>query len=90
MGVRRDGLAVGAAVACRAMNLDPELDQRLARIEAHLVHVERMNEELNGVVIEQARVIAKLQTQLRRVGESLENAERDRIQATNPKPPHYQ
>ncbi len=72
------------------MNLDPELDQRLARIEAHLVHVERMNEELNGVVIEQGRVIAKLQTQLRRVGESLENAERDRIQATNPKPPHYQ
>ena len=72
------------------MKTDPESEQRLARIEGHLAHLERHVEELNGVVIEQGRLIGKLQALLRRVGESVEDAERERIQSTNPKPPHYQ
>ena len=71
-------------------NDDDSIEARLARIEAHLAHVERLHDELNGVVVEQARQITKLQAQLRRVAESVDSAERDRIQATNSKPPHYQ
>lgn len=74
----------------RRVSADSDLEQRLARLEAHLAHVERVNEELNGVVVEQGRLLTRMQTQLRRIGESLESAERDRILSTNPKPPHYQ
>lgn len=65
-----------------------ELEQRLAHLEAHLSHVERQNEQLNAVVIEQGRALAKLQTLVRRLSESVETAELDRIKSTNPKPPH--
>jgi len=67
-----------------------DLPRRLERIEAHLAHVERLHDELNEVVIEQARLLKKLQTQLRRVSNAVETAEMERIRATNPKPPHYQ
>lgn len=67
-----------------------DLEQRLARIEAHLAHVERQNDGLNEVVIEQGKLLQKLQTQVRRLSTSAETAELDRIKSTNPKPPHYQ
>lgn len=66
----------------------PELEQRFARLEAHLAHVERQNEELNTVVVEQGRQLARLLAQLRRLSETVESTELDRIRATNPKPPH--
>jgi uncharacterized coiled-coil protein SlyX len=67
-----------------------ELQRRLERIEAHLAHVERLHDELNEVVVEQSKLIKKLQTQVRRMSDSVETAELERIRATNPKPPHYQ
>jgi uncharacterized coiled-coil protein SlyX len=66
------------------------LNRRLERIEAHLAHVERLHDDLNEVVVEQAGLLKKLQTQLRRVSNTVETAELERIRATNPKPPHYQ
>lgn len=66
-----------------------ELSRRLERIEAHLAHVERLHDELNEVVVEQARLLKKLQTQIRRISAAVEAAELERIRATNPKPPHY-
>jgi uncharacterized coiled-coil protein SlyX len=66
------------------------LEQRLARIEAHLAHVERQHDQLNEVVIEQGKLLKKLQTQVRRIADSMETEELDRIKSTNPKPPHYQ
>lgn len=68
--------------------MNDDLQQRLERVEAHLAHVERLNEELNAVVIGQSRDLARLQTQFRRLAETLEAAEIDRIRATNPRPPH--
>lgn len=65
-----------------------DLESRLAQIEAHLAHVERLHDELNGVVTEQSRIISKLQAQVRRLGESVEQTELDRIRSTNPRPPH--
>ncbi|MCC6233401.1 MAG: SlyX family protein [Verrucomicrobiales bacterium] len=70
--------------------MDATPEERLTRIEAHLAHLERQNEALNEVVIEQSRTLTRLTAQLRRITESVENAERERIAATNPKPPHYQ
>ncbi len=65
-------------------------EERLMRLEAHVAHLERLHEALNEVVVEQSRTLTKLAAQVRRLTESVESAERERIAATNPKPPHYQ
>jgi uncharacterized coiled-coil protein SlyX len=63
---------------------------RLEKIESHLAHLERQYEELNGVVIEQARIIARLQKEHAKVSTAVQTMEIDRISANNTKPPHYQ
>lgn len=70
--------------------MDPELSERLQRLESHVAHLERQYEELNQVIIDQAKTIKKLQTNQQRIAESVETAELDRIKSTNTKPPHYQ
>jgi uncharacterized coiled-coil protein SlyX len=62
----------------------------IQKIEAHLAHVERQVEQLNEVVVEQSKEIDRLKLQLRRVSETMETMEVDRIKSTNAKPPHYQ
>ena len=64
--------------------------ERIQKLEAHVAELERQVEQLNEVIIEQSRAIEKMKTQLRRVTESVENIEIDRIKSTNSKPPHYQ
>ena len=63
---------------------------RLERIESHLAHLEKQYEELNQVIIEQARIIARLQRDHAKVSTAVESMEMDRIRANNAKPPHYQ
>jgi uncharacterized coiled-coil protein SlyX len=70
----------------RAMSNSSE---RLERIEAHLAHVERQYEQLNEVVIEQGRALARLQKENTKVSQAVETMELERIRANNPKPPHY-
>jgi uncharacterized coiled-coil protein SlyX len=70
--------------------MDPELSGRLERLESHVAHLERQYEELNGVVIEQASTIKKLQSTQQRIAETIETAEVERIKSTNARPPHYQ
>jgi uncharacterized coiled-coil protein SlyX len=65
------------------------LEQRLERIESHLAHVERLYDELNQVVVQQADVLRRMQAQERRLSESMEAMELERIKSTNPRPPHY-
>jgi len=60
------------------------------RIESHLAHLERQYEELNQVVIEQGKVLARLQKENAKVSDAVQTIELDRIRANNPKPPHYQ
>ena len=62
---------------------------RLARIESHLAHLERQYEELNGVVVEQSRLLGRLQKENSKVSSAVENMEMERISANNAKPPHY-
>ncbi len=63
---------------------------RLTQLESHVAHLERLVEELNGVVIEQGRELARLKKQIQRQASTLEQYELERIKGTNPKPPHYQ
>ena len=65
-------------------------DERLARAEAALAHVERQYDELNAVVVEQGRSLERMRRQLERLTETLQNQELDRIRSTSAKPPHYQ
>ena len=67
-----------------------ESAQRLEKIESHLAHLERQYEELNQVVIEQARVLARLQKEHTKVSGAVESMEMERISTNTPKPPHYQ
>ncbi|MEW6307119.1 MAG: SlyX family protein [Verrucomicrobiota bacterium] len=66
------------------------IEERLVKIESHLAHVEKLVEELNGVVVEQGKQIARLQSQQQQIAATVESQELERIRSTNAKPPHYQ
>lgn len=70
--------------------MDEPLTARLLRVESALAHLEHQHEELNGVVVEQARLLARLQKEVARASEAMETQELERIRANNQKPPHYQ
>ena len=68
--------------------MDAPSTSRLDSLESHLAHLERQYDELNEVVVQQARELSRLRLQMQRVSSSVEGMEMDRIKATNPKPPH--
>ncbi|HMJ89190.1 MAG TPA: SlyX family protein [Candidatus Acidoferrum sp.] len=70
--------------------MDNSLEERLAALESHIVHLEHQHEQLNEVVVGQARVLARIQKELMKTSDAVETIELDRIRANNPKPPHYQ
>ena len=70
--------------------MNNDLSQRLEKIEAHVAHLEHQVEQLNGVIIEQGKLVQQIRKQLQRQSTTLESMEMDRIKATNAKPPHYQ
>lgn len=67
-----------------------EFSERLEKIESHLAHLEHQYEQLNNVVIEQGRLLARLQKENTKVSETVQTIELERIRANNPKPPHFQ
>ena len=70
--------------------MNDENSRRLERIEASVTHLEHQLEQLNGVIIEQGKLVEQLKKQVQRQSATLESIELDRIKATNAKPPHYQ
>ncbi|MFM1770263.1 MAG: SlyX [Verrucomicrobiota bacterium] len=62
---------------------------RLHALELHVTHLERLYEQLNDVVIEQGKLIKRLQSQQQRLVDSVGSAEMEQIRANNPKPPHH-
>jgi uncharacterized coiled-coil protein SlyX len=70
--------------------MQDDLHERLDQLESHLMHLERLCEQLNQVVLDQGRQITKLIAQQQRISETVDNIELDRIKATSTKPPHYQ
>lgn len=65
-------------------------ESHLEKIEAHLAHLEKQYDELNKVVIEQGRVLARLQKENTQVSNAVQAMELERIRANNSKPPHHQ
>ena len=66
-----------------------ELSERLEKIETHFAHLEHQFEQLNNVVIEQGRLLARLQKAHAKVSQTVETIELEKIRANNPKPPHH-
>ena len=66
------------------------MEERLQKLESHIAFLERQYEEINKVVIEQGRTLARVQAELARADQALRSAEIERIRENNPKPPHYQ
>jgi uncharacterized coiled-coil protein SlyX len=69
--------------------MDKELAERLEKIESHLAHLEHLFDQLNHVVLEQGRGLARLQAQQQKISQTVETIELERVKTTNPKPPHY-
>ena len=63
---------------------------RFDKMESHIAHLEHQLEQLNNVVIEQGRLLARLQKDHARLAGTIGSIELERIKGTNPKPPHYQ
>ena len=70
--------------------MDKELAARMEKIESHLAHLEHQYDQLNQVVLEQARQLAKVQVLQQKISQTVESIEMERIKSTNAKPPHYQ
>jgi len=64
--------------------------ERLTRLESYLAHLERQVEQLNGVVIEQGKLLDRLSKETQRQSAAMETLELERIRSNLQKPPHYQ
>jgi uncharacterized coiled-coil protein SlyX len=69
--------------------MDKELAAQLEKIESHLAHLEHLYDQLNDVVLEQGRQLARLQANQQKISRTVETIELERIKSTSPKPPHY-
>jgi uncharacterized coiled-coil protein SlyX len=67
-----------------------ETSERFERIEANVAHLEHQAGQLNEVVIEQGKLLARLKKEVQRQTAAMEALELEQMKATNPKPPHYQ
>ena len=68
--------------------MDP-MAARVAKLEASHAHLERQCDELNGVVIAQGKLLARLQKRLEQLDTTMQSQELERARDTNQKPPHY-
>jgi uncharacterized coiled-coil protein SlyX len=69
--------------------MEHDIEQRLAKLESHIAHIEHQYEQLNGVVVEHGRLLQRLQKELGKTSHAVETIELERIRANNQKPPHY-
>ena len=67
-----------------------ENSRRTDRLEANLAHLEHQVEQLNGVIIEQGRLLERLKKETQRQSTAMQTMELERVKANNQKPPHYQ
>ena len=63
---------------------------RVEKLETHIAHLEHQVEQLNGVVIEQGKLLDRLKKEAQRQSAAMQTLELERIKSTQQKPPHYQ
>jgi len=64
--------------------------QRIDRLESNLAHLEHQVEQLNGVVIEQGKLLDRLSKETQRQSGIMQTLELERMKSNVQKPPHYQ
>ncbi len=67
-----------------------ENSQRMDTLESHVAHLEHQVEQLNGVVIEQGKLLDRLKKEVQRQSSTMQTLELERMKSNNQKPPHYQ
>ena len=65
------------------------LGERISQLEALFSHLERQQEQLNGVIVEQGKTLTRLLKRLDDLDQSMMGQEIDRIRNTQQRPPHY-
>ncbi len=70
--------------------MNEESSARLGKIESHIAHLEHQVEELNGVIIEQGKILERLKKEVQRQSTAMQTIELERIKGNIQKPPHYQ
>ena len=65
-----------------------ENSQRMDRLESHLAHLEHQVEQLNGVVIEQGKLLDWLRKETQRQSGAMQTLELERMKSDVQKPPH--
>ena len=69
--------------------MNDETLRRLEKLESNSAHLEHQVEQLNDVVVGQAKLVEHLKKQVQRQSDVLETMELERIKANNPRPPHH-
>jgi uncharacterized coiled-coil protein SlyX len=64
--------------------------RRIDKLESHLAHLEHQVEKLNGVVIEQGKLLDRLKKETQRQSGFMQTLELERMKSNVQKPPHYQ
>lgn len=64
--------------------------RRIDRLESSLAHLEHQVEQLNGVIIEQGKLLERLKKEVQRQSTAMQTMELERVKANIQKPPHYQ
>lgn len=67
-----------------------EHSRRMDKLEANLAHLEHQVEQLNGVIIEQGKLLERLKKEVQRQSTAMQTMELERVKANVQKPPHYQ
>ncbi len=67
-----------------------ENSRRTDKLEANLAHLEHQVEQLNGVIIEQGKLLERLKKEVLRQSTAMQTLELERVKANHQKPPHYQ
>lgn len=67
-----------------------EDSSRIEKLELNIAHLEHQVEQLNGVVIEQGKLLERLRREVQRQSSAMQTLELERIKANQQKPPHYQ
>jgi SlyX protein len=67
-----------------------EPSKRIEELETAVAHLEHQVEQLNGVVIEQGRLLDRLKKEVQRAATAMQTMELEKIKANTQRPPHYQ
>jgi SlyX protein len=70
--------------------MQAENSQRIDKLESHLAHLEHQVEQLNGVVIEQGKLLDRLKKETQRQSGIMQTLDLERMKSNVQKPPHYQ